>query len=32
MLDKADIKVSPVLLSTRDHGFIREEYSHLITI
>jgi len=24
MLDKADIKVSPVLLSTRDHGFVRE--------
>ena len=24
MLEKADLKVSPVLLSTRDHGFIRE--------
>ncbi len=24
MLEKADIKVSPVLLSTRDHGFVRE--------
>jgi len=25
MLEKADIKVSPVLISTRDHGFVREE-------
>ncbi len=25
MLEKAGIKVSPVLLSTRDHGFVREE-------
>lgn len=25
MIDKADIKVYPVLLSTRDHGFVREE-------
>lgn len=24
MLQKADLKVSPVLLSTRDHGFVRE--------
>ena len=24
MLNKADLKVSPVLLSTRDHGFVRE--------
>jgi hypothetical protein len=24
MLEKADIKVHPVLLSTRDHGFVRE--------
>lgn len=24
MLDKADVKVSPVLLSTRNHGFVRE--------
>ncbi len=24
MIEKADIKVSPVLLSTRDHGFLRE--------
>lgn len=24
MLDKTDIKVAPVLISTRDHGFIRE--------
>ncbi len=24
MLEKADLKVSPVLLSTRDHGFVRE--------
>jgi transglutaminase-like putative cysteine protease len=24
LLEKADIKVSPVLLSTRDHGFVRE--------
>lgn len=24
MLDKAEIKVSPVLLSTRNHGFVRE--------
>ena len=24
MLEKADFKVSPVLLSTRDHGFVRE--------
>lgn len=24
LLDKADIKVSPVLLSTRNHGFVRE--------
>ena len=26
MLDKADIPVEMVLLSTRDHGFIRQEY------
>jgi hypothetical protein len=24
MLDKAEIKVNPVLISTRDHGFVRE--------
>lgn len=24
MLNKADVKVAPVLLSTRDHGFVRE--------
>lgn len=25
MLDKADIKANPVLISTRDHGFVREQ-------
>ena len=26
MLEKADVAVDPVLLSTRDHGFVREQY------